>query len=271
MLSNNFKYANKIQLIQILKIVKYRYICWFNRIIYPIMKKLYFFLLLFIGSLTFASAQDLGLDHATLDYSGPADQPLSAELTIVNQSTNTLDVIVDNNSAPNLTPGHYAFFCWLVCYDTLTTVSPDMIQLAPGQSTHNFVDHVVADTIPGHDDITYRFYDKNGNSDTLSVLINYDFMPVGVTEISSSTGGFSFGGANPAISNATINYYIKGDHSAKLIVSNLLGSKVAEIPLNAHQNTLTLSVKDFNAGIYIYSLYVDGKVVTSKKLVVAQH
>ena len=109
------------------------------------------------------------------------------------------------------------------------------------------------------------------SSDTLAVQINYDFMPVGVFEVSTSNGSFTFAGPNPASSMTSINYYVNGKQDAKLIVTNMLGSKVKEILLNQNQNSLTLNVKDMNAGIYIYSLVVDGKVMNSKKLIVAQH
>lgn len=237
------------------------------------MKKLYLSTLFFIGYLALATGQDLILDHPVFSYSGPSNSSLSAQLTVVNQSANTLDVICQNDtSVRTWVPGHQTFFCWYVCYDTSTVISPDSIQLAPGQSTSAFYDHVIANGISGHDDMTYRFYDQSGNStDTLSVTINYDFTSVGVFEVSSSNNSFKFAGPNPANSSTVINYYVTGKQDAKLIVSNMLGSKVKEIPLNLGQNSLTLSVKDMKAGIYIYSLYVDGKIMSSKKLVVAQH
>ncbi len=237
------------------------------------MRNIYLTILIFIGYLTIAVGQDLALDHPVFSYSGPMNSALSAHLTVINQSSNTLDVICENDiSARVWTPGHESYFCWYVCYDTSVTVSPDSIQLAPGASTSAFYDHVIALNIPGHDELTYRFYDQSGNStDTLSVTISYDFTPVGVFEISSSTNNFRFAGANPANSTTTISYYVTGKQDAKLIVSNMLGSKVKEIPLALGQNSMTLSVKDMKAGVYIYSLVVDGKMMSSKKLVVAQH
>jgi hypothetical protein len=233
------------------------------------MKKVYSTVFLIIGLFAFVNGQDLTLDHPTLDYSGPSNQPLSAELTIVNSSGMTLDVVAEDYQR-NMVPGHSTFFCWYVCYDTVTTLSPDSIRLAPGASTNSFIDHVVSNGIAGHDDITYRFYDQNGNSDTLTVTMNYDFMPVGVFEISSTNGSFNFSGPNPANSTTMINYYINGSRNAKLVVTNMLGSKVKEIPLAKDQNSLTLSVRDLKSGIYIYSLFVDGKMTSSKKLVVTQ-
>lgn len=236
------------------------------------MKKLYLTTLFFIGYLTMAIAQDLILDHAVVHYSGPATS-LGAQLTVVNQSANTLDVICQNDTSVRVwVPGHQTFFCWYVCYDTSTTTSPDSIQLAPGASTNAFYDHVIANGIPGIDQLTYRFYDQSGvSTDTLSVMITYDFTSVGIYEVSSSTNSFSFAGPNPANSSTIISYYVNGKYDAKLIVTNMLGSKVKEIPLDQSHNSLTLSVRDMKAGIYIYSLIVDGKMMTSKKLVVAQH
>src|SRR5689334_13399538 len=131
------------------------------------MKKLYLACvsLFFILSVS-SNAQMITAPHATLDYSGPSTNYLVGEFDVMNSSNQNLEILVESYNR-NLQPGHYTYFCWYVCYDTLVTASPynDFISLAPGASTSNFHSYIVPNS-PGHDDICYRFFDRNGLSDT---------------------------------------------------------------------------------------------------------
>jgi len=232
------------------------------------MKKLYFLSLVLLAFFNISKAQDIIADHPVFDYSGPSNAVLSAHLTVVNQSSQTLDLVVASYNH-NLTAGHFTYFCWFVCYDTSVTTSPDSIRLAPGTSTNAFVDYVVPNNIPGHDELSYRFYDQNGvSTDTLTVTFNYDFMPVGIYEVTSGRN-FSITGPNPANEFTKITYVVNSKADAKVVVTNMIGEKINEIRLYDKQNTMTVPVKQLKSGIYIYSLVVDGKVMSSKKLVVA--
>jgi hypothetical protein len=232
-----------------------------------LMKKLYTLGLIVFSILSIRSfAQDLQPIHATFDYSGPANSTLLGEFDVQNVSSQTLNVVVEMYNK-NLQPGHFTYFCWDACYDTTVSFSLDTLVLAPSSITSGFHSYVVSNSA-GHDDVHYRFFDITGNSDTLDVLMNFDFMPTGIVEMTTK-GSFNFSGPNPANNYSSIAYFLKGKADAKLIVSNMLGSKVNEIKLNDRENSITLSVKDLVNGVYVYSLVVDGKVVTSKRLVVS--
>lgn len=74
---------------------------------------------------------------------------------------------------------------------------------------------------------------------------------------------------NPIVSNASIDYAIDSyDHTAKILVMNLLGNKVMEFELLSGQHNLKIPADELSNGIYFYTLQLDGKNVATKKIVV---
>jgi hypothetical protein len=234
------------------------------------MKRFYSLLAILLISGKVIFSQILTVNHPVTGYQGPANVKLNANITITNSGSQTLNVLCER-IAQNIQPGHYSYFCWLACYDTAVSLSPDPITINAGASTSVFEGWMGTDNTPGHDEITYRFYDMNGLSDTLVMVFVYDFSAPtsSVADISSSKFGFNISGANPANVNTAISYTIPAQKDARVVITNLLGSKVNEIRLNTKSNSLTLPVTDMKSGIYVYSLMVDGRIVSSKKLVVA--
>jgi Secretion system C-terminal sorting domain len=233
------------------------------------MKKIYILSLFLVLSAHFSFAQVITAVQPLLNYSGVDNTTLTAHAEIKNNSTTqTLNVIAENYN-PLLTPGHFTYFCWVVCHDTSTYISPDSIVLGPGQTTNLFISYVVPSGIAGYDEITYRYYDMFGMSDTLYLTFTYDFIATGIFEVNTRQNSLFISGPNPASSHTNISYVLSGQKDAKILVTNMLGSTVKEIVVNGNQNTLTVPVKDLNSGVYVYSLVVDGKILSSKKLIVS--
>ncbi len=58
---------------------------------------------------------------------------------------------------------------------------------------------------------------------------------------------------------------------ASLILYNMEGKQLRNIQVNERGNTaVKISGNDFSAGIYLYALIVDGKVVDTKRLILTQ-
>jgi hypothetical protein len=233
------------------------------------MKKIYIIMLFLALTSGYSVAQVLTAVQPLLNYTGVDNATLTAHAEIKNNSmSQTLNVIAENYN-PLLTPGHFTYFCWAVCYDTSTYISPDSIVLGPGQSTNLFISYVVPSGIAGYDEITYRYYDMNGMSDTLYLTFTYDFITTGIFEVNTKQNSLFISGPNPASTQTNISYVLSGQRDAKILVTNMLGSIVNEIKVTGNQNTLTVPVKDLNSGVYVYSLVVDGKILSSKKLIVS--
>ncbi|WP_203459427.1 T9SS type A sorting domain-containing protein [Lacinutrix sp. WUR7] len=75
---------------------------------------------------------------------------------------------------------------------------------------------------------------------------------------------------NPFTGNTTIDYYIPTKYSsANIQVVSALGQVVYDIPINQFgDGSVTLSKNNMQSAVYFYTLYVDGKKIASKRLVV---
>lgn len=77
---------------------------------------------------------------------------------------------------------------------------------------------------------------------------------------------------NPFNGETTVKYTLPQTvGSAKMIVYDLSGKQVASFPVTEKgSSSLTITSEKLTAGIYIYSIIADGKIVDSKRMVVAE-
>ncbi|MBS1517837.1 MAG: T9SS type A sorting domain-containing protein [Bacteroidetes bacterium] len=97
-------------------------------------------------------------------------------------------------------------------------------------------------------------------------------LPVGVSNISQSViSGFKLhqNYPNPFNPKTIINYELQFSGLANLVVYNVLGNEVAEL-VNEKQSAGRYSVEfdgsNFASGVYFYSLYSDGNIVDTKRM-----
>jgi hypothetical protein len=76
---------------------------------------------------------------------------------------------------------------------------------------------------------------------------------------------------NPFTSETTIKYSLPASaSSAAMIIYDLTGKQITKYPIESGSTSLTVTSEDLPAGIYIYSLYADGKALGSKRMVVSE-
>jgi len=74
---------------------------------------------------------------------------------------------------------------------------------------------------------------------------------------------------NPANDFAVIDYQITGHvNDASMSFYNLLGNEVANLELDKNDRKLKVSTTNWDSGVYLYQLVIDGKKVATKKLLV---
>lgn len=74
---------------------------------------------------------------------------------------------------------------------------------------------------------------------------------------------------NPASVSATIDYNLMDSNiNAQITVTNLLGREIARYNLLRDNHKIRIPTIKYDAGIYFYRLYINGKAVKAKKLVV---
>jgi len=72
---------------------------------------------------------------------------------------------------------------------------------------------------------------------------------------------------NPATSIVNIDYLLNRNNT-QIVIYNILGVSVYEQKLQNRESTAIIEVTGFAAGIYFYTIKIDGKAVETKKLVV---
>lgn len=72
---------------------------------------------------------------------------------------------------------------------------------------------------------------------------------------------------NPATTYAAMNYACESDN-AKIILQNVLGSIIHEYEIDNTKDRLIIDTENLKAGVYFYTLLIDGEGLATKKLVV---
>jgi hypothetical protein len=76
---------------------------------------------------------------------------------------------------------------------------------------------------------------------------------------------------NPFSNTTTINYTLPQAYSsAKIIVTDKMGNTLEQINLSANKGSLNVDAAMLSAGSYQYSLYVDGKLIASKQMIISK-
>lgn len=74
---------------------------------------------------------------------------------------------------------------------------------------------------------------------------------------------------NPALDFVDIDFQITSSvREVLLTFYNVLGQEVKEVVLEKDQKNTHISLREFNSGMYMYQLSIDGRSVATKKLIV---
>lgn len=165
-------------------------------------------------------------------------------------------------------------FCWGgLCYNWPTNLSSQNLTVAPGD-TMDFADfgfhaEFVSDISTATRTVHYQFYNIADATDSTGVTIRYN-STVGVDEMDKVGGTISNAYPNPASMSVSVKYDINEfSNTGTIVFFDMLGKEVKEVALNDKKGTAKINVDDLNSGIYFYSFVVDGKAISTKKLVIS--
>jgi hypothetical protein len=94
----------------------------------------------------------------------------------------------------------------------------------------------------------------------------------GIQQSNSAAEGFALDQniPNPFSSETVIKYTLPQEiKTASLIVYDLSGKQLTSFPLERTTTSITITSEKLAAGIYIYSVMADGKIMDSKRMIVA--
>ena len=241
------------------------------------MKKLLFIFTAIFLTAAVAHAQDL-----TLSWNG---HPIGDTLVVfgdANAAEIVSHAIVTNNTAKEmnvkvsrqqifLVEGALSQFCWGLCYDPATNVSPQYYLLQGGESSPEaqFSGHYLPQSNIGTSIVQYNFYNMDNIGQSVSMIVKYIATPAGIAEEAMANGTISDIYPNPASSFVTLDYQFTSKvNSAEVKIYNLLGSEVKSTSLENNGNKIRLDISDLKNGIYFYSILINNDVYQSKKLIV---
>ncbi len=175
------------------------------------------------------------------------------------------------------TPNGIHFCDANTCYPPMVAVSMSVIPLTAGELNGHGNDHALtadidAGTCLGTYIVRYCAFNVNNPTDSSSFTITYIVTPTGIQ--SAGTKHFATGAIspNPVSATATLKYdFATLPENASLKIYNTIGSLVKEIKLEGQEGKANIDLTNLSDGVYVYSLHVNDKTISTKKLIVAHN
>jgi hypothetical protein len=204
------------------------------------------------------------------------------EIEIHNQTSSNIDFKVNRTILPpgTLDADAYLYYCTgTQCYSPSNSVTftpggaPATIaansSLPSGPGTYGISAHYDSGAAASDVWVLYRVYNIGTSGDTAYVTLHYAFA-TGIEPVQQSISSMTNAYPNPASSTVGIKYEIGNQgQNAHISVYDMLGKKVKEINLEEKQGLVKMDVSGLKAGVYFYSLIIDEKAISTKKLVVS--
>jgi len=240
------------------------------------MKKLYLSIY-FLTLISFISyAQSLSLsnegnpvaNNSNVVFSGSyLDPEIVADMDVTNNSGSPIDVLVKKVEI-SILEGTVNTFCWGLCFPPNIYVSPDPIQIPAGTTNDiDFSGHYYPSGVAGLSIIRYVFFDQQNPSDSVCFNSQFD----GIVGIANPGGQLLLTDArpNPANTLTSFDYSFPPDMNATIVFRNVLGSSIMNVNVPGSSGSLNIETGNLPEGVYFYSLVVNGKTYSTRKLIVA--
>jgi hypothetical protein len=251
-------------------------LCLFlENIQHTIMKKLLLIPALALFTIV-TTAQSLALIEPMTQVNGTvaalgATGELVAEWGVQNISENFLEVRAKRAVQQNV-QGAINYFCWGVCFDENTNVSPVSVNqdMNAGDINNTFYAHYRPQNNAGEAIIQYCFFNAADPTDETCQTVTYCvdcIQSVAEQSLDIEVGEIY---PNPLKGLGSISYNLPSTpKNAKLFIYNMVGEVVKESTITSKNGVILINGADFESGIYLYSIQMDGKASAMKKLVVA--
>lgn len=223
-------------------------------------------LLLVIGEYTFAQTFEVVGQQDS--YKGYIGDLIKAPLRLKNLSEKPITLII-RKSDTQIGSSQKSFFC--PDNSCLERADDLVIRLEPGQTLSNLYIGLEAGLVEGFSDVKYIVYNKSMPAETMTLNFNFivETKPEKSNIYSSKSITIHDVYPNPVTNFATIDYQLHTDqYKSKIVVHNILGNALKEYELPASESRVKIVVDDLNAGIYFYTLYIDGEGVMTRKLII---
>ncbi len=193
------------------------------------------------------------------------------EAIVNNNTDNGSNIQVLRNEVLML-EGTSSYFKWGPSYfNDTTNLSPNYEFVPAGGSSTlgKFSGNYRIQSAVGISIIEYTFFNKDNPDENVKIIVKYDSSPAAIDENILKNIRISEIYPNPASNSVAIDYDmpVEVDY-ANVKIFNLLGVVVKEQQVDIRNNQMKMNVMDINSGIYFYTLFINGEVYITKKLVV---
>jgi hypothetical protein len=241
-------------------------------------------LLLASASMLFAaglSAQSFSVTHATqgniangstiIYYVDQATSIETHDFDVNNTSGNAVTCKVRKAVQSQASSNSTFYFCTdQLCYAPSTVLSQSVNMTAGGSFL--LVTDFTPDNTTGISVVRYSVFNTTVPSDSVYFFIEYHVSPTGIANHSSVKANIGNPMPNPAASVVNMNYNLGssfGSGEAKMVVYNMLGDVVKTESLSDAEGIFRMDVATLGNGVYFTALEVDGKQLSTKRLVVS--
>lgn len=119
--------------------------------------------------------------------------------------------------------------------------------------------------------ITYQFYSPDNLFEPVTLTVNFVSGLFSSSGVESIPPRISDPRPNPARDFAVFDYSLpSGTRSARLVVRNLTGTVVLDVPLSATGSRVRIETNSLNNGVYLYSFVVNEQIMLTRKLVISR-
>lgn len=227
--------------------------------------KVYPLLLLVILSWANTQAQQFDVNLSSETLKAGIGETIQSGLRIRNNDTKALNLII-RKSQSNMGSTQFVQICLNGnCGEELS------LRLEPGQSTSDLLITFDAGLAAGISSARYVVVNKNNHNEAVEFDVNFSVEEFAERKSIYDSHFITLTDAypNPAVESAQVDYKIhKTQPSYTIILRNLLGNVVGDYRLPTSETKLKMRTDELNAGIYFFTLYIDGEGVLTRKILV---
>lgn len=202
---------------------------------------------------------------------GKVNETISSPIRIKNISDRPIYVFIDRVEKV-VGSTQITNFCWGEdCYEASIERLPLSKRIEPGEVSDAFISVLQSGLVEGYSTVKYSIYTRSNKQEVVSHEVTYSVKGDRNSHTLYSSNALVFNEIypNPVREFAIINYKINDpDTKVKVMLHNVLGSVVGTYELSALGQVLKIDTKEFNSGVYFYTLFMDGDGILTKKLII---
>lgn len=214
-------------------------------------------------------AQELEITGLQESYRGAIGDLVKVPLHFRNNSDKAITLII-RRTGGQIGTSQRNYFCQDgTCLEYQT--DDITVRIEAGATLNDLQVALEAGLVPGISSLRYLAYNRSDPSQALE--FNLDFIveekPKRSPIYNSTSVALQDVYPNPATDFAFVDYELLQDQvKAKIVVHSVLGNSMGEYELSILENQAKILTGQLNAGIYFYTLYIDGEAVMTRKLIV---